>query len=990
MKCTTWKVVSGPAALTVFATVVLCQSAGPPPVITGNAKVDRLLSQMTLEEKINLLHGGAEASPSGVGQAGAWPGLPRLNIPSLRLSDGPPGISVQIWSTGMTATMGLAATWSREDARKNGVVIGRDAKSLGQDVVLEPFINIVRDFEFGRAYNTFGEDPFLTGQVAAAQIQGTQSEGVMSQAKHFIGYDGANDVYIDPQTLREIYMAPFVDASNAGVSSIMCSYNKINGLQACDNNELQNIVFRGEEGFRGFSTSDWGATHGTLNIANGLDLEMPSGSFTAAVPASGGGRRGGGEPGNAPGAPPGGSGVAAGVPPGPGGVPAAPGGVPPGPGGGAPGGRGGVSAGASGMPAAPGAVPAGSGGGMPGGPGGVPPGPGGMPPGGRGGGGMPEEQGPPGRGGRGGGRGGRGGDPPAYGMLKAVQDGLIREAQIDLALGRVLMQMDRFGLLDRAPKHNITEIDYASNAPVLQKTAEDAATLLKNQDNVLPLAAADLDSTAFIGPTGGILVSIGMSGEKAMGLPDHQAGPVPSIEKITGRKVKYAVANDFDGTPIPASAYTNLERTNTANSQTQTDAELNFTTSSGKALPPGTSYTWKGTLNVPGDGAYMLAFQTRGTTGQVELDGNRVLGGGGGRGFGGGGRGAQGGPPLASLPGLKGQHPISGNIVPTADHLNNQRARVELKAGPHQLTVSTTGEQNSFPVQVRLAWVTPQQEKANREAALALARQSKKAVVFAWARQSPSPFALPGGQDDLISDIAAVNPNTIVVLNTTLPVAMPWLDKVKGVLEMWYPGDEGGPATANVLLGKANPAGRLPITWPRELRQMVAQDPQRHPERTNGGIDGKTTYSEGIFVGYRWFDQQDVKPTFPFGHGLSYTTFQYSGLKVSPAKDGGLDVSFAVKNAGKAAGDEVPQVYLGAPRSAPQGAQFAVRALVQFDRVGIPPGQSKTVTLHVEPRRFEYWSTAAGRWEIARGSRTVYVGASSRDLRLQTDVAIGQ
>ena len=322
---------------------------------------------------------------------------------------------------------------------------------------------------------------------------------------------------------------------------------------------------------------------------------------------------------------------------------------------------------------------------------------------------------------------------------------------------------------------------------------------------------------------------------------------------------------------------------------------------------------------------------------------------------------------------MKGQHPVSGNIVPTVDHLNNQRAKVDLKAGPHQLTVTTTGEQNGFPVQVRLAWVTPEQEKANRAAAIAAAKAAKKAVVFAWARQSPGPFRLPGDQDQLIADIAAVNPNTVVVLNTTLPVATPWLDKVKGLLELWYPGDEGGPATANVLLGKANPAGRLPITWPQELKQMVAQDPQGHPERTNSGVNGKTTYSEGIFIGYRWFDKQDLKPAFPFGYGLSYTSFQYSGLRATPAKDGGVDVSFTIRNTGKAAGDEVPQVYLGAPKNPPAGVQFAVRALAQFDRVGIPAGQSKNVALHVEPRRLQYWSTAAGmptrsNWEIGRAS----------------------
>ena len=226
------------AALLFGLAAALASQGAAPPVVTGNARVDRLLSQMTLEEKITLIHGGAEAQPSGIGGAGTWPGLPRLGIPSLRLVDGPPGISNNVWSTGMTSTMGLAATWSRDDARKNGVVIGRDAKALGQDVVLEPFVNIVRDFTFGRAHNTFGEDPFLSGQIAAAQIQGTQGEGIMSQIKHYVAYEGANDVTVDPQTLREIYIAPFADTAAAGVSSVMCSYNKINGPYACGNGEV--------------------------------------------------------------------------------------------------------------------------------------------------------------------------------------------------------------------------------------------------------------------------------------------------------------------------------------------------------------------------------------------------------------------------------------------------------------------------------------------------------------------------------------------------------------------------------------------------------------------------------------------------------------------------------------------------------------------------------------------------------------------------------
>jgi beta-glucosidase len=151
-------------------------------------------------------------------------------------------------------------------------------------------------------------------------------------------------------------------------------------------------------------------------------------------------------------------------------------------------------------------------------------------------------------------------------------------------------------------------------------------------------------------------------------------------------------------------------------------------------------------------------------------------------------------------------------------------------------------------------------------------------------------------------------------------------------------------------------------------------------------VDGKTTFSEGVHVGYRWFDKENREPLFAFGHGLCYTTFEYSGLKVARSADGGLDVSVQVKNAGSMDSDEVPQVYLGAPSPAPQGVQFAVRALVAFDRVSVRAGATKTVTLHVAERQLQYWSSREQRWVKPGGRRTVSVGGSSRSLPLHQDV----
>jgi beta-glucosidase len=151
-------------------------------------------------------------------------------------------------------------------------------------------------------------------------------------------------------------------------------------------------------------------------------------------------------------------------------------------------------------------------------------------------------------------------------------------------------------------------------------------------------------------------------------------------------------------------------------------------------------------------------------------------------------------------------------------------------------------------------------------------------------------------------------------------------------------------------------------------------------------VDGRTTYSEGVNVGYRWFDKEKIAPLFSFGHGLSYTTFAYTGLQVERTSDGGLEIRVHIRNTGTVSSDEVPQVYLGAPRGIPDGIEFPVRALAAFDRIHLSAGEGKTVTLHVAPRQLQYWSTKERKWVTAKGKRTVSVGASSRDLRVEQSI----
>jgi beta-glucosidase len=326
-------------------------------------------------------------------------------------------------------------------------------------------------------------------------------------------------------------------------------------------------------------------------------------------------------------------------------------------------------------------------------------------------------------------------------------------------------------------------------------------------------------------------------------------------------------------------------------------------------------------------------------------------------------------------------------VVPTTDGLDNVRRAVTLTAGPHAIRVRIHPDTSHAPAQIRLNWYTPQQRLDDHAAAISAAGKARTVVVFVWSRRAPA-FELAGEQDRLVEEVAAVNPNTIVVLNTSQPVALPWADRVRAILQMWWPGDEGGWATAKLLLGRSNPAGRLPVTWAKALVDYPASDPH-YPERSADGVDHRTRFSEGVQVGYRWFDRQGVDPLYPFGHGLSYTTFAYSSLKIAPAHDGGIDVSFQIRNTGRRAGDEVAQVYLGAPEPRIDGADFAVRKLAAFDRIRLHAGQSRIVRLHVPLRQFQFWSADRHHWVTAPGTRQVSIGASSRDLRLAATAAAG-
>ena len=267
------------------------------------------------------------------------------------------------------------------------------------------------------------------------------------------------------------------------------------------------------------------------------------------------------------------------------------------------------------------------------------------------------------------------------------------------------------------------------------------------------------------------------------------------------------------------------------------------------------------------------------------------------------------------------------------------------------------------------------------EAAL-LAQRSDVVIVFGIRIEGEgydlADLTLPWGQDAVIDAVAGVNSNTIVVLETGNPVAMPWRDKVKAIVEAWYPGQAGGQAIAEVLTGTVNPSGRLPITFPADLAQTPR--PQLPGLGTPWGTPTRIEYNEGAEVGYRWYAKTDAAPLFAFGHGLSYTRFALGDLRVSGGET--ISATFTVTNTGGRRGGNTPQVYLTRANGEKRMRLFG------FERVELEPGETRQVTVKADPRLLARFDPEAKQWRIKSGTYRVAIGESAADLKLTADVSL--
>lgn len=554
----------------------------------------------------------------------------------------------------------------------------------------------------------------------------------------------------------------------------------------------------------------------------------------------------------------------------------------------------------------------------------------------------------------------------AAALERAIQSGRLAESDLDLLVYHHLVSMFRLGLFDTP--HGAAEADVSTpeHRQVGLSIAEEGAVLLKNAGNVLPLRG--VKSIAVIGDDAGPDESVQATNSVVpIGKPSL---PSDAITERAGAGVKVVYEKGTMGIAplpaVPASAWKDLRGTYYRSLDwsgepvaTQTDAELDFKAPPVASLapppPPGGgrgrggrppripwSARWEGSLVVPASGLYRFTVNSSGTA-RLVVDGKTV----------------------AEIPHQSGAVTVQGTV--------------DLKAGE---TVPVKIECANTPG-FHIGWQTPDQDLLTP--AVNAARSSDVAIVFAGERAGEgydrTGLHLQGDLDRVIDAVASANRKTIVVLNTAGPVAMPWIDKVSGVIEAWYPGQFDGEAIAALLFGDVSPSGRLPMTFPKDETQGPATKADEYPG------DGKNAnYSEGVFVGYRWYDAKDQVPLFPFGYGLSYTTFAYSGGRVEHKSGDDANVSVRVTNSGKREGAEVVQLYVAFPREAAEPP----RQLKGFERVSLKPGESRMVTMKLDRATLNAWDEGAHDWKVWPGKYDVEVGGSSRDIRYRGSFTISR
>jgi beta-glucosidase len=838
-----------------------------------------LLVQMTLAEKVELMTGDQGAAPSAFYNAG----IARLGIPELRMADASAGIAPRGWSlpgtdgsaTAMPSSIALAATFDPRLARAYAGVVADEARATQHAMLLGPNADAVREPFWGRLAESEGEEPELTSSILTPYVQTVQDRNVIATVKHYTAYGqevnrgvGQNSVVSD-RALHEVYALPYADAiRDAGLGSAMCSFNRINGVYACEDDQTLDQILRHGLGFTGFVITDFGAIHSTEpSVRAGTDMETGTRDFFGAS------------------------------------------------------------------------------------------------------------------------------------LLAAVIDGRVPESLIDRSVLRILRTMFAIGVFDST--YAPTALPVRQHGQVAGEVQDEAITLLKNDRDVLPLS----DRTRSVAVIGGDATVTSSPGGSARVQPTYQVSLLDAMRtqgRRTGMRVSYEPGNDpvnganlieaADLTAVPSSVLAPETGTGTgvtarywANptfagepGATRVEGQVNYdagfvggspafadlyasqvppTPALGNPFGANQSARYTGFFTAPATGTYRLGLTGWGDA-RVYLDDTLVV----------------------DMTGADGRRDVRSGPL-------------SLAAGQrHRLRVDYSGDRPLAALQpgtLLLQWSAPANAPAPSVArAAAAARHCDAAIVYLRTYESEErdrvSLKLPQNADQLIRAVRAANPRTVVVLATGGPTTMAWLSGVPSVLQNYYGGQEEGNSLTRVIFGQQNPSGRLPVTFPRTELDLP-------PGVTNPWLTIDNTdvpLAEDVNVGYRGYLKAGVRPLFPFGHGLSYTTFGYRDLRTDGIAATGPDstarVWVRVTNTGRRTGTDVVQIYLGAL----PGVATPVRKLAGFTKVTMRPGQSALVAIDLDRSAFSYWDTAGQAWVVPRGEVPVHVATSATEVELSGTVRV--
>ncbi|CZT46602.1 related to Probable beta-glucosidase K [Rhynchosporium secalis] len=806
---------------------------------------DYVISEATVREKVQLTagHDFWHTAP-----------IPRLSVPSIKFSDGPNGVRGSKFFDSVPGVCipcgsGLGATWNKTLLKALGVLLSQECKVKGAHAWLDPTVNMHRSPLNGRGFESFSEDPFLSGILAAKIIEGVQSGGSAAVLKHFVANDQETekrsvDVVISDRALREIYLLPFQLALRYGKpDAVMSSYNKVQGMHCSESKNLLRDILRTDWGFDGLIMSDWFGTYSTdAAFAAGLDLEMPGPSLHRSTAA-----------------------------------------------------------------------------------------------------------------------------------LLALSSGKLQMKDVDAAASNVL----RF--VQKLSRQEVASVERTRNLPedmsLNRQLATESIVLLKNDSGILPLRP-DCGSLALIGPN--VKNAAACGGGSASLNPYYTTSAFEGIvsQIVPGTEVKYE-AGVYSHFLLPV-----LNKNNVVNEDGLPGVTIEFfhesysnrdRVSFDKTTLPEAAYQLMDYKQAQNDETFYISMRGMFIP---ECSGTYEFG-------------------LASF-GVSDLY-INGELI--IDNSTTQeaggmffgngstesRATFEMEQGKEYLFRMEAGSASTSKLSggmidlpggaCRLGACLRLNPEEGIRRAVGVAKSCKNVIVVAGLNgdyekegRDRTDMDMPAGYDALISAVLAVQPSTIVVAQAGTPISMPWRSEAQSLIHTWYGGNESGNALADIIFGKANPSGKLPMTFPDRLGNTASF-------LTFGSDNGKARYDEGIFVGYRYHDAVGRGVAFPFGHGLSYTKFTLRDLKVSSER-----IEVVVENTGNRAGSETLQLYISRDRKT-SVFKRPVKELKGFEKVTLEAKQVMSVTIPIDKYSTAVWDEKRDTWACEKGQYTASVFGGEQCLK---------